>query len=77
MSDAMDRTWEIFPASERIVEDMLRFPVALKRIKDVKGAVVRWRAAEHRSPRGRACVVGRPTTHARPRSCPTGTKEAS
>ena len=40
VSDAMDRTWEIFPAPERIVEDILRFPVALKRIKDVKGAVV-------------------------------------
>ena len=40
VSDAMDRTWEIFPAPERIVEDILRFPVALQRIKDVKGAVV-------------------------------------
>lgn len=40
VSDAMDRTWEIFPAPEWIVEDILRFPVALQRIKDVKGAVV-------------------------------------
>ena len=40
VSDAMDRTWEVFLAPERIVEDILRFPVALQRIKDVKGAVV-------------------------------------
>ena len=40
VSDSMDRTWEVFPTPERIVEDILRFPVALQRIKDVNGAVV-------------------------------------
>ena len=40
VSKSMDRTWEVFPTPERIVSDILKFPKALKRIKEVKGAVV-------------------------------------
>jgi hypothetical protein len=40
VSRSMDRTWEVFPTLERVVQDIRRFPVALQRIKDVKGAVV-------------------------------------
>ena len=40
VSDSMDRTWAVFPTPERIVQDILRFPVALERIRDEKGAVV-------------------------------------
>ena len=40
VSKSMDRTWEVFPTPERIVSDILKFPKALKRIQEVKGAVV-------------------------------------
>ena len=40
IATSMDRVWEMFPMPERIVQDIMRFPVALQRIKEVKGVVV-------------------------------------
>ena len=40
IATSMDRAWEMFPMPERIVQDIMRFPVALQRIKEVKGVVV-------------------------------------
>ena len=40
VSDAMDRTWDIFPTQDRIVQDILRFRDALEAIIKHKGAVV-------------------------------------
>ena len=36
----MERVWTVCPSSERIVQDIKRFPSALKRIIEAKGAKV-------------------------------------
>ena len=36
----MERVWTVCPSSERIVQDISRFPIALKRIIEAKGAKV-------------------------------------
>jgi len=40
VSDAMDRTWEVFPTPQRVVQDIQRFHPALHAIVQHKGAVV-------------------------------------
>ena len=40
VSDAMDRTWQVFPTPERVVQDILRFPAACRKIIEAEGAVV-------------------------------------
>lgn len=40
LSRTMERVWQVCPSSERIVQDIMRFPKALKRIIEAKGAKV-------------------------------------
>jgi hypothetical protein len=40
LSRTMERVWQVCPSSERIVQDIKRFPKALKRIIEAKGAKV-------------------------------------
>jgi len=40
VGDCMDRTWQVFPTAERIVQDILKFPRALDAIIKHEGAVV-------------------------------------
>ena len=40
LSRTMERVWQVCPASERIVQDIRRFPRALERIVECKGAKV-------------------------------------
>ena len=35
----MNRAWEMFPTPEWIVQDIMRFPGALQRRKEVEGVV--------------------------------------
>eukprot|EP01048_Picozoa_sp_COSAG05_P010945 COSAG05_NODE_998_length_6249_cov_30.416260_1_plen_161_part_00 len=40
VGDCMDRTWQVFPTSERIVSDINKFPKAVDAIIEADGAVV-------------------------------------
>ena len=40
LASAMLRTWEHTPTSERIVEDVMRYPIVIQKIVEYKGGVV-------------------------------------
>jgi len=61
----MLRTWELVPTSAQIVQDIMRFPIALDAIIAAKGAKVDW--LDNR--KGRRASRKRPAPHVPP-SCP-------
>ena len=40
VGDTMDRTWQVFPTDERVVQDILKFPRALDKIIEFEGGVI-------------------------------------
>ena len=47
LSRAMRRTWATNPSSERIVEDMTRYPLDIDKIVECKGGIVPDYKAQH------------------------------
>ena len=47
LSQAMRRTWATNPSSERIVEDMTRYPLVIDKIVECKGGIVPDYKAQH------------------------------